>query len=590
MKKMQFVLKMSFLLISSILVLYAQPAHNLQELTTSGGDAVAMDKEWAVVGDVNNKSVHIYKLNYSKMHNAPMDMWELNTTISITANEDFGSAVGISGDYIVVGAPRNSGNAYIYGFNSNQWNTTPIATLNGLGNKDNLGQSVGITSDGVTAKIAVGAPGTNNADTSTGSVYTYNYDGNNLTSVITLIPDTQHDKTFGTSLDIKGDRLIVGAPESQLTTGEVVGAAYVYQYNGTTWEGFPNASFNRIKPGTIGESFGTHVAIDGNISLIATEAVGSSSSYIYTNDGSNWNETYEKQIQDGGDVDIDDDIYLISQRSIRLSFYDQTDGLSRPLTIQSDIFASKYTSVSLYKDQIIGNDPDNSQAIVYDIPCGIKPNKLKAFEWEMVSISCGDGSATIGDIFADDLGTYGPNANWVMYEQNGTDYTGTFASMRQMNENDPMELGKGYWIIADANQTWKVDDPVVTTRTPLVPTETVSPGSVDSVGGYYQYTLPSTGINNTKKIMVGNPFPRSFNLDQLQLGINIYFQFGTVVTFYEPTCYVYDTSQSGQPYRALSNITPGFDDKIAPYQGFWIKQNSSTEDVSGLKLAFPFEK
>ena len=610
MKFIQSFIKLGIIFLLGMILLHAQPAHNIQYLTNNGGDVVAMDKEWAVVGDPTNNQVHVYKLNYSKMHNATMDMWDLHSNLQDTstgitgpnAPVVFGSSVAISGNYLLVGDPhwksfRGRVTLYAYNPTTDSWDYKLSSNVTS-NSPYYRGTAVAIVSDGANAKIAIGAPRAPNANGSTGIVYTYSYDGSTLSITSEFTPSTQHDKRFGTSLDMKGDKLIVGAPESQLTTGEIVGAAFTYSYNGTDWEPFPPppSGDNRMKPGKLNEFFGTDVAIDGNVSLISggIAPVGNSSSYIYTYDmdenATHFTEAYEKFNQAGGGVDIDDDIYLMAQRDGRFSFFDTVDG-DRPETFYIDTTGSGYTSVSLYKEQTIANDPDNTQALVIDIPCGIKPNKLKAFEWEMVTMSCGDGTATFRDIFGDDgLGTYGPNDNWVMYEQNGTDWSGNQNSMQQVDIDTPMELGKGYWIITDANKTWKVDDPVVTTRTQLVTTETVSPGGVDSVGGYYLYELPSTGINNTKKIMVGNPFPRSFNLNQLKLGISSYFTFGTVVTFYDPTCYVYDTSQSGQPYRALSNITPGFDNEVAAYQGFWIKQNSSTDDVSGLKLAFPFEK
>jgi len=66
------------------MLINAQPAYKEQILSANGGNAVAMDKEWAVVGNPGLNQIHIYKLDYSKMHNTTMDMWLPYVTIQKT--------------------------------------------------------------------------------------------------------------------------------------------------------------------------------------------------------------------------------------------------------------------------------------------------------------------------------------------------------------------------------------------------------------------------------------------------------------------------------------------------------------------------
>ena len=160
-----------------------------------------------------------------------------------------------------------------------------------------------------------------------------------------------------------------------------------------------------------------------------------------------------------------------------------------------------------------------------------------------------------------------------------------------MDLNDTMKLGKGYWIIADADQLWQVNSSAVTTRTELDVT-TVTPSA--TIGGYYKATLPVTKNGEIKKIMVGNPFPRSFKWKDVKYidASSTVFSPDQVATSYNTTAYVYDiSSQTGQPYRAITaNGTPGFNSEIAAYQGFWIKEESTSLDNQSFKLAIPFEK
>jgi len=254
--------------------------------------------------------------------------------------------------------------------------------------------------------------------------------------------------------------------------------------------------------------------------------------------------------------------------------------------------------INLYKDQLIVNGNVNNEAYVYDFPCGYKPTKLIANEWAMVSVPCGNGSATIDMLFGDDMGsgtdiycqTSDPSevCNWVMYKD-GPNYTGTSTDNVLVGATEVMELGRGYWIIADHNVTLQADSNAVTTRTPLDTNIITSPPT--TVGGYYFAALPVIVSGETKKLMYGNPFPRAFKWKDLQVGRSgVYGRFDTSIV-YNPIGYVYDTSsQEGQPYRAIAANTPGISDQIEPYEAFWIQETEEDYDFTGYELAIPFEK
>ena len=151
--------------------LFAQPAHNEQVLPNSGGDAVSMDKEWAVVGDKDNNIVYIYKLDYSNFQ------WVLDSNISVTANSSqFGASVALHGDYLAVGQPlfgsADKGRVRVYEVNATgSWNK--IQDKQGA-DGDFFGTSVAVHDNGDgTAEIAVGAPDAFNPHSvRTGVVYT----------------------------------------------------------------------------------------------------------------------------------------------------------------------------------------------------------------------------------------------------------------------------------------------------------------------------------------------------------------------------------------------------------------------------------
>ncbi len=491
---------------------------------------------------------------------------------------------------------------YVYTKQSNgSWSNDANISLALPGVQDHFGYSVGVEGDAAGAHIVVGAPkGAMFNGNVYGTVSTYIWDGTAAASV-GMGAVLGKFRAFGKSVDIKGDYIIVGAPDGGDDSTDVansVGAAYTFKLrsDGNYWNPYPDVGNQWIKGTITNEKLGTHVAInsDGNISLLASSLEVTSSSYIYTNDGSTWSESLTTTEREGGAVDTDDDVYLTIQRAGHVHFDINTDGTQRALSFfEPDLVLM--TSAQLYKEQAIVNDPQNAggQARAWDIPCGIKPTYLVANEWAMVSVPCGDGSATIDTLFGDELGTGTGNycqtddpaetCKWVMYKD-GPNYTGKSRDNVRVLETDAMELGKGYWIIADHDVTLKVDGDSsvpsgVTTRTQLTRSVT-SP----DVAGYYDFLLPDLVTGEEKKIMVGNSFPRVFKWEYLQILDQPF-----PASVYHATGYVYDPTQSGQPYRAITANTPGISGEIKPYQGFWIK-DLGTHNASNITLGIPFEK
>jgi hypothetical protein len=376
-----------------------------------------------------------------------------------------------------------------------------------------------------------------------------------------------------------------------------VGAAYTYDFHASTssWNGYPTSLGRTIKLNEADKYFGTYVAIkkDGNVTMVGENGTGQQRSRVFANSGTDWNQTHLHPEGFRAGVDIDDGVYMFSRGDTSFNYFDFHDSPSGSILFKahaSSSVAHAFESVTLYKDQVIGNRPDGNESLTMDFPCGIKPTHLVKDVWAIISVPCGDGAATIDDIFGDELGTGVGNycqtddkneaCHWVMYKD-GPNYTGKKVDNVRVLDSESMELGKGYWIIADKNVTLKVDSNAVTSRTPL------SRVTDNTVAGFYDAALPPLVSGDEKKIMVGNAFPRSFKWEHLEIetGTSVQFPAG----LYEATGYVYDTTQTGQPYRAITANTPGISGEIKAYQGFWIK-DLGTHDATGVKLGVPFEK
>lgn len=207
------------------------------------------------------------------------------TNPSPGAGDQFGCSVAISGTRIVVGAfqddtgAADAGRAYSYDLTS-ETPAVPVVTLNNPtpAAGDRFGACVGISG----SVMVAGAPFDDTAASDAGSLYVYDLaSGTPATPTATLNnPGLSTGDNFGTSVAISGTRMVVGSPSDP--TGAVrAGSAYVYQLGGAT----PNApllTINNPSP-AIGDSFGWSVGISGNYVVVgAPENDGSKgSAYIY---------------------------------------------------------------------------------------------------------------------------------------------------------------------------------------------------------------------------------------------------------------------------------------------------------------------
>jgi hypothetical protein len=172
--------------------------------------------------------------------------------------DDFGSDVGVSGTWAVVGASNDEagGSAYLFQDTGSSWPQKQKLHPASLPATADFGYAVAI--DGSVA--VVGAP---DFSTGTGKAYVYeNFGGAGWLLTATL---TAHDgavgDSFGASLSIAGDKLLIGAPNA--SSGR--GAAYLYwRVNG----GWVERAKLLATDGLSNDAFGGSVAIDGGLGLV----------------------------------------------------------------------------------------------------------------------------------------------------------------------------------------------------------------------------------------------------------------------------------------------------------------------------------
>jgi len=220
------------------------------------------------------------------------------------ADEFFGQAVALGDDAIVVGAPgadvganENQGALYLFGCGY-----VERQRLTGIGvpDRDFFGQAVAI--DGDTA--VVGSPGykVGTAD-GQGSAFVFARNGAAWTQTAQLIAnDGEAGDTFGSSVSINGDYIVIGAPRKTINGNTIQGAAYVFVRSGGTWT---QQARLLAGDGVAVDQFGQSVAISGG--RVAAGAPGDAiggkqnqgSVYLFTRSGSTWAQEVKLTANDG---------------------------------------------------------------------------------------------------------------------------------------------------------------------------------------------------------------------------------------------------------------------------------------------------
>ena len=222
------------------------------------------------------------------------------TPALMAANDEFGNAVGITGNSIIVGShfadlPSNAdaGAAYVFQRSGTTWSElqklTPTAAVV-LG--DNFGESIAMSA----GRAAIGASGDDTPETAAGAVYVFTESGGlyGPQQKITIPNGTNGDR-FGSSVAIENNLLVAGAREDTPVVGQTArGSAYIYEFVGTSWitRGQIIAS-----DGATADRFGWSVAVSNNSIAVGareddtTAGADAGSTYIFSRVGNGWSET-----------------------------------------------------------------------------------------------------------------------------------------------------------------------------------------------------------------------------------------------------------------------------------------------------------
>ena len=213
-------------------------------------------------------------------------------------NDEFGTRVAILGNYAVVGAPAsldsngvNAGTAYIYRFDGISWNF--MQQLEGTNGQswDKFGGSVSIGGDTI---ITIGAYADDVGATNAGSVYVYRHDyvsDSFLLEQNIISNDQGISDYFGRSVSNIHNYIVVGA-DADDEAGLDAGAAYIFEFDGTSWN-----QIEKLLPANVTDHdrFGSSVGISGTTAIVGSmqndnaNGTDAGTAYIFsTSNGTTW--------------------------------------------------------------------------------------------------------------------------------------------------------------------------------------------------------------------------------------------------------------------------------------------------------------
>jgi hypothetical protein len=185
-------------------------------------------------------------------------------------------AVDIENETLVARSAPDFHNFEVYQQTNGGWE--PSADLPPPGSDEITANAVDLSRDGQTVVFGAAhddwAPAADTvyqpiAVASTGSAWIYERVEGNWTQTSELAnPDPAPLETFGTSVAVSGDRVVVGAPGDAHTGGEQSGAAYVYERTGDEWSLTTKLVNKDSTPYGLGDWFGESVDVVGSTIVV----------------------------------------------------------------------------------------------------------------------------------------------------------------------------------------------------------------------------------------------------------------------------------------------------------------------------------
>lgn len=278
------------------------------------------------------------------------------------ADDYFGHSVAISGDTVVVGAHvddivanANQGSAYVFVRSGGVWTQQQKITANDGGPHENFGSAVALSGD----TIVVGAESDKiGLNTVQGSAYVFTRSGTVWAQKQKLIAnDGAANDHFGASVALSGDTIVVGAEYDDIGVPKIVGSVYVFARSGGGW--VQQQRLNPIDPAAA-QGFGFSVALGGETLVVGvlddnTYTPGSEgSAYVFVRNNGMWVQQQKLIANDGVFHNYFSTTVAISGETIAVgAFYDTVE----KKTEQGDVFVfGRSGGIWTPQQKLVAND------------------------------------------------------------------------------------------------------------------------------------------------------------------------------------------------------------------------------------------
>lgn len=208
------------------------------------------------------------------------------------AGDNFGRAVAIDGDTVVIGAAAS---AYIFVRSGTTWTQqAKLVALDGGFWGSGFGQSVSISGDTVLVGNWVD-------NVQTGSAYVFVRTGTTWTQQAKLIAsDSTINALFGWTVSVSGETAVCSSDRDD-DMGEKAGAVYVFVRNGTIWT--QQAKLTAADGANL-DFFGAYVSLSGETLLASSQndddnGTDSGSAYVFVRNGTTWTQQAKLTASDG---------------------------------------------------------------------------------------------------------------------------------------------------------------------------------------------------------------------------------------------------------------------------------------------------
>ena len=213
------------------------------------------------------------------------------------AHDHFGCSVALSGDLALVGAygtkagtHPSAGAAYLFVCSGTGWSQAAELTASDAADDDEFGSAVALTP----ATALIGARNKSFGDAYyTGAAYFFSDAAGSWSQQAEVAdPNPNYTDDFGAAVALSGNQALIGAPGTSVDGQYWRGAAYIYGQGGDGWTEQAELS---ATDGVAGDDFGTTVALDGDTALIGAVAAlnWTGTAYVFAGSGSSWSQQVE---------------------------------------------------------------------------------------------------------------------------------------------------------------------------------------------------------------------------------------------------------------------------------------------------------